>query len=369
MSALTVLLGLFLIVAVLWDVFETVLLPRRTSAQIRLSRIVLRGLWRFWCATARSVKDRRRRESLLSFYAILALLALLGVWALTLITGFALLMKGAGSAVATSGEPLEFTGLLYMSGSNFFTLGIGDMRPISGLARFLTVLEAGTGFGFLAIVLSYLPVLYQSFSRREVRITMLDQWAGSPPSAAVVLRRNAEGEDHTGIVVMLRDWEVGASELLESHLSYPILAYFRSQHDNQSWLGSLTAVLDVCALVIAGVEGVPTFQARLTFAIARHAVVDLSQVFRKRPEPLEVDRLPVADLAKLRAWLAQAGVTLAQGEEVDRKLLELRAMYEPYVAGLSEHLMMSLPGWLAPERTRFNWQTTAWARTGDDEGH
>src|SRR6185369_2729333 len=140
-------------------------------------------------------------------------------------------------------------------------------------------------FGYLAVVLSYLPVLYNAFSRREVRITMLDEWAGSPPSAAVALRRNAESEDRAAITSLFAEWEVASAELLESHLSYPVLAYFRSQHDNQSWLGSLTAVLDTCALALAGVEGVPTFQARLTFAIARHAVVDLSQVFRRRPRP------------------------------------------------------------------------------------
>ena len=140
------------------------------------------------------------------------------------------------------------------------------------------MVEAGTGFGFLALVLSYLPVLYQSFSRRETRITMLDEWAGSPPSrggaAAPLLREPRSGR---GAQRLLRDWEVAAAEILESHLSYPILAFFRSQHDNQSWLASLTAVLDTCALVIVGVDGIDPFQARLTFAIGRHALVDVSQ--------------------------------------------------------------------------------------------
>src|SRR5206468_5994216 len=121
---------------------------------------------------------------------------------------------------------------------------------------------------------------YQSFSRRESRITMLDEWAGSPPCAAMILRRSHESRDaDAAIAPLLRDWEVASAEILESHLSYPILAFFRSQHDNQSWLAALTAMLDTCAVVIAGVEGFDTFQARLTFAIGRHALVDISQNF------------------------------------------------------------------------------------------
>jgi Ion channel len=363
------LVGLLLIFIVLWDAFETILLPRRNSARLRISRFVLRALWIVWTAIASRAASRKTREAILASYAILSLLALLGVWAMGLIFSFALLQAGGGGHIATPGEPVRFATLLYMSGSNFLTLGLGDMRPVSALARTLTVIEAGTGFGFLALVLSYLPVLYQAFSRREARITMLDEWSGSPPSAAVALRRNAESETGDAIVGLLKDWETASAELLESHLSYPILAFFRSQHDNQSWLASLTTVLDVCALVITGVEGVPPFQARLTFAIARHAIVDLSQVFRRRPGDEFVNRLPPEELAKLRTWFTAAGVKLATGPEADRKLAELRDLYEPYVASLSAHLMMPLSGWVAPERTRFNWQTTAWARTGDDGVH
>ena len=146
------------------------------------------------------------------------------------------------------------------------------MAPI---ARALTVIEAGVGFGFLALVIGYLPVLYQGFSRREVNISLLDARAGSPPSAGELLVRHVG--DTAGLETLLRDWERWAAELMESHLSYPVLLYFRSQHEHQSWLGALTAVLDASALVMVGVEGGPVRQAQLTFAMARHAVVDLAQ--------------------------------------------------------------------------------------------
>ncbi len=360
--------GLALLLLVLWDTFETILLPRRASGPVRLARFVLDGLWAAWAAASRTIRKPSARENVLSFYAIIALLLLFVVWAGMMIVAFALLHVALGSRVLTHGA-VSFWTDLYLSGTSFFTLGLGDVVPVSGAARVLTVIEAGMGFGFLALVLAYLPVLYQAFSRREARITMLDEWSGSPPSAAVLLRRGAESGEAGAVAALLHDWEVTAAELLESHLSYPVLALFRSQHDNQSWLASLTTVLDACALIITGVEGLPAFQARLTFAIARHAVVDLSQVLGLRPEPPNPDRLAPAELERLRAWLAEGGVRLDAGEKAVARLDELRAMYEPYVNVLARHLLMPLPGWLPPDRARFNWRTTAWARTSRQDAH
>jgi hypothetical protein len=297
------------------------------------------------------------------------MIALLGVWASGLILSFALLHWATGSRMAPPFEHAGFLTDLYMSGTTFFTLGLGDVTPASRAARAITVIEAGMGFGFLALVVSYLPVLYQSFSRREARIVMLDEWAGSPPSATVLLLRSADAGEPAAIVSLFKDWEVASAELLESHLSYPVLAYFRSQHDNQSWLAALTTVLDATSLAIAGLEWLPTLQARLTFAIARHALVDLSQVFRARPVRDGSDRLPPADLDRLNDLLAASGLHLRTDVAALKRLTELRAMYEPYALALSRHLMMPLPSWLPPEKARFNWQTTAWDRTGSGELH
>jgi len=161
---------------------------------------------------------------------------------------------------------------------------------------------------------------------------------------------------------LLKDWERWSAELMESHLSYPVLAYFRSQHDNQSWISSLTAILDTCALVMAGVEGACKRQAELTFAIARHAVVDLSQVFLTAPRPLPHDRLPAEELRRIRDVLAQHGLKLRDGAEADRHLAELRRMYEPYVYALAAFLNQSLPPWIPQKKGKDNWQTTAWGQ-------
>jgi len=150
---------------------------------------------------------------------------------------------------------------------------------------------------------------------------------------------------------------------LETHLSYPLLAYFRSQHSNQSWLAALTTVLDASALVMVAAEGACARQARLTFAMARHAVVDLAQVFRTRPRPAPEDRLPAPVLAKLTADLAAAGFPLLAGTVATGRLTELRRTYEPYAAALSGYLLQPLPAWRHEKPRRDNWQSSAWDRT------
>ncbi len=247
-----------------------------------------------------------------------------------------------------------------MSGTTLFTLGIGDVTPSGPIARALTVIEAGVGFGFLALVIGYLPVLYQGFSHREVNISLLDARAGSPPTAGELLLRHAQ--NMAGLEVLLRDWERWAAELMESHLSYPVLLYFRSQHEHQSWLGALTAILDASALVIVGVQGGPGRQAQLTFAMARHAVVDLSQATGVRPQPPDPDRLPPEDFHSLRSHLAQNGVNLKEGALTETTLASLRALYEPYVARLAERLRLTLPPWRAPADETDNWRTSAFEK-------
>lgn len=357
-----------LIGAVLWDAFETIILPRSIVRRFRLARAWVRAIWLPWRLIAVRVRSARR-ERFLAIFGPIALLGLIALWAICLIIGFGGLHWAAGSHLEPIGVSSRFSDDLYMSGTTFTTLGLGDVHPVGRVARLLTVVEAATGFAFFAIVVAYLPVLYQSFSRREARIVMLDEWAGSPPSASVLLLRSAEAGEPTAIVALFKDWEIASAELLESHLSYPVLAYFRSQHDNQSWLAALTTILDASSLAISGLEWLPTLQARLTFAIARHALVDLSQVFRVRPIRDGTDRLPLEDLDRLRDQLAGSGLHLRRDEAALKQLAELRAMYEPYALALSRHLMMPLPTWLPPQKAKFNWQTTAWERTGSRDLH
>jgi hypothetical protein len=267
---------------------------------------------------------------------------------------------GAGSAVNIQGGSPGLATDIYLSGTTFFTLGLGDVVPRSHLARSLTVIEAGFGFGFLAAIIGYLPFIYGSFSKREVDISLLDSRAGTPPTAGELLRRHSYDHGQEALRELLKDWELWSAELMESHLSYPVLAFFRSQHDNQSWIASLTAILDTCALLKVGIEGACERQAELTFAIARHAVVDLSQVFGTEPKILPEDRLGSADLRRIRGTLAKEGLKLRDGEDADAELAALRKMYEPYISALAAYLNQPLPPWIPLKKGKDNWQTTAW---------
>jgi len=349
--------GIALIAVVLWDAFETIILPRRVTRWFRLTKFFYRSTWIPWSRLASRIRAKRRRETFMSFFGPLSLLILLALWASGLIVGFGLLHFAAGSRLSGQGVIPGLATDLYLSGTTFFTLGLGDVAPASWTERVLTVLEGGMGFGFLAIVIGYLPVIYQSFSRREVIISMLDARAGSPPSAAEVLRRHSEDGELQALTDLLRDWEQWSAELLETHLSYPVLAYFRSQHDNQSWLSALTTILDSCALVLTGMECPPTRQARLTFAMARHAVVDLAQIFNYVPDG-HADRLPPEDFNRLRAAVSSAGLQLKDPD--GRHLGKIRRTYEPYVQSLAEYLKMPLPPWIPSAARKDNWETTAW---------
>lgn len=353
--------AVFLVVA--WDAFEAIILPRRVTRKFRLTRFYYLLTWRTWKIYARLLRSRKMRDAFLGYFGPISLLFLIGVWAIGLVVSFGLMQYGAGSAVNVSGMSPSLYTDLYLSGTTFFTLGLGDVIPRSSLARLLVVAEAGFGFGFLAAVIGYLPFIYGAFSKRETNIVLLDARAGSPPTAGELLRRHSYPNGHDALAALLREWERWCAELLESHLSYPVLAYFRSQHDNQSWIGALTCILDACSLAVVGIQDSCSRQAELTFAIARHAVVDLCQIFSAAPRPLNNNRLPPETLERLRARLAKHGTVLLATPEADQKLLELRQMYEPYVHALANHLSQSLPPWIPEKKGKDNWQTTAWRQT------
>lgn len=356
--------GLALLALVLRDAFETIILPRRVRRMFRLTSIFYRVTWQLWRGAANRMSGRYRENSL-SWYGPFSLLWLLALWALTIVFAFGLLHYGAGSALKMDGSAPGFFDDLYLSGTTFFTLGMGDVVPRIATAKIITVCEAGLGFAFLAIIIGYLPVIYQAFSRREIAISMLDARAGSPPSAGELLGRHHGDGSQEDLVRLLAEWERWSAEVLESHLSYPVLAYFRSQHGNQSWLAALTTILDTSALVIVGFDGWCMRQAHLTFAMARHAVVDLAQVFSAPPPDGTVDRLPDDQFDQLIAGLHGVGLRFESGE-VRERLADLRAMYEPYVESLSRHLELPLPEWKRTAKHADNWEGAPWktARKG-----
>jgi hypothetical protein len=361
MAWLGMIVATALILVVFVDAFEAMILPRRVRHGYRPATMFYRLAWTVWRAGAGLFPAGKWRHGFLSVFGPLSLFAMLALWAAGLVVGFALLHWSLGTALSFTREAEgSFTAYLYFSGTTFFTLGYGDMVPTGWFGRALSVAEAGIGFGFLAVVISYLPVLYQAFSRRETTISLLDARAGSPPTAGELLRRlgEARGLAHAG--PLLAEWERWAAEMLESHLSFPVLRFYRSQHDNQSWLGALTAILDASALLITTVKGSDGHQARLTFAMARHAAVDLGLVSQTPPVPPKSDRLPAPDFNRLQESLRRAGLGMNDGPEVERALAELRGLYEPIVNALAAYFQFQLPPFQPEKPPVDNWQTSPW---------
>ena len=327
---------------------------------MRLTRLFYRYTWLVWVWFVNLISSKKRSETFLSFYGPLSLIFLLVVWAWALVFGFGLLQWAAGPDWTPAGTRMSLWTYFYFSGTNFFTLGLGDITPYTTTARILTMIEAGLGLGFLALIVGYLPALNQSFARREETISLLDARAGSPPTAMEMLRRHGPENGLQELERFLNLWERWSSELLESHLSYPVLAYFRSQHDNESWLAALTAILDTTSMIMAYLSGPCRNQAELTFAMARHAVADLSIVFDTPPCGPDQDRLSSADLDRLIAGLTERGFNLSTDAAANEKLRDLRHMYEPYLYALGNHLCLDIPPWIPAAGKVDNWQTSAW---------
>ena len=388
--------GSILLCVVLLDAFQTIILPRRPAGRLRITRMFFLATWIPWRGTCSLFKTGKMREQAYSVYGPLSLLMLIVVWALFLIVAFGLMLYGLGAPLQDPIHPLTDLGRLrdcfYASGTTLFTLGLGDITPTTQFARGLMVAEAGTGLGFVALVIGYVPLLYTTFSRREVAVALLDARAGSPPTAGELLLRHSFEGGHEALAQLLIEWERWSAEMLESHISYPILCYYRSQHDNQSWLSAITSILDACALLITTIEGPSSRQAQLTFAMARHTLVDLGHVFHLEPVEKRLresppQRLSEAEFARLCEALTPGGLKLCAAPDTRARLAAIRLLYEPHAQAMSQYLCMDLPLWMPPPRDparkpdqwttvknlraplttqHVSSQSTAWRLTDDD---
>ncbi len=360
MKIVASILGVVLMLLVLLDAFEAMVLPRRATRRFRPARYYYRVFWYVWVRAADRFKRRGMRQHVLSIFGPLSLFGLFALWVMALILSFALFHWSLGTPLGSEKLAPSFGTCLYLSGETFFTLGYGDFSPTGAVGRALSVLESGMGFGFMAVIIGYLPVLYQAFSRREHTISLLDARAGSPPTAGEMLRRLAKADALSQIDNSLKEWESWSADLLESQLSFPVLAFYRSQHDNQSWLACLTTILDTCAILLANIVDTNRHRVQITFAMARHAAVDLSLIFRTPQRDLPHDRLPDGCYRELMADLSESKLRVDTSEESVARLRELRAMYEPFIEALSNYFKFDLPPIALSEAPVDNWQRSPW---------
>jgi hypothetical protein len=333
------------------DAFNTLVLARRTRHVFRIARLYYLLTWKPFAALARKIKSPLRRESVLGIYGPMSLLLLIVLWGIGLVLAFGLLEWSVGM------ESPEFTSTfahdLYLSSRALVTLN--DGAPKNATSQFLSVCEGGLGLAFLGLVVGYLPVLYQSFAKRELVISLLDARAGSPPSAGGLLASMPFEAD--GIVQQLEKWESWMAQLLENQISFPMLGYFRSQHSNQAWLTALVAILDYATIIGTASEGSLRLQADLTAAMGRHVLSDVVVIFglEKSCQGKPSTRLS-GQAEQLRKLVVQRPIVLEGSRFSGAELNERVAGYEPQAAALSAYFLMSLPAAIPDRNARNDWR-------------
>jgi hypothetical protein len=288
------------------------------------------------------------RLTFLSIFGPLSVMLLLMLWGAVVIVAFALIYYGLGSQFQAVDGPVNFGTLLYMSGSTFLTLGLGDISSPHPFDRLLIIAEAATGYVFLSLIITYMPLLDQAYAAREVGSLLIGSRAGSPPGAIRLLHRYTRAEHDDILRGNLREAERWMAETIQSHLSHPVVSFYRAQHFGQSWLVSLTTMLDTCALLIVSGRGLPREQARLTYGMGLRLLADLARALGVPVAPPVRWRLTADDLPNLRAALDAAGIPLTLGPDEGATLLLLSQRYDVYLHALSSWLMISLPGWISP---------------------
>jgi hypothetical protein len=347
LSWLELAVGLLIWCGVLWDGFATIILPRTVTPMRRISGRFYQWSWRLWSAMGRRIPKSDLRLSFLAVYGPFSIMALLVLWAGLLIFAFAMIYHGLGDRFQADRGSIGFGALLYMSGSTFFTLGLGDITSSDPLARFYMILETGTGYIFLALIITYMPVLDQAYGAREVGNLLVHARAGHPPGA-IKLLRHYSGTDLSEILrVNLREAERWMAETLQSHLSHPVLAFYRAHHWGQSWLVSLTTLLDSSALLIASGDGLLAAQARLTYLMGLRLLKDLTDGLSIAVDPRCRIRLTEADLPTLGVALKVSGTTLTLEPAASRRLIRLVRRYDVYLVAVSAWLVIPLPPWIS----------------------
>jgi len=344
-NRLAAIIGLTLILASLHDAFEAVLLPRRVERRHRFVHYYYRVTWAIWSRIGARLPIGSARESILSVYGPMSMILLFALWAVGLILGFGFLQY-ALQAFVPAGMRTSLSQQFYLSGDSFFTLGTQTLVSRPSAVHVLVFIEAGTGFGFIGLMVGYLPVLYHHFTQRDLQLIQLDARAGSPPTAATVLSRCGIEGTLEQLDDWLRDWEVWAAELIESHSSYPMLAFYRSQHEKQSWLASLAIILDCCTVIVSGVENMSSLQAGATFVAARKMLTEIGRSLNVRPPSQAKVRLPKEMFKRIEGLLVASGFVWDAGPEAEQTLLQLQNTYEPLLQALSAYLLLPLPMWI-----------------------
>jgi hypothetical protein len=341
-SALEIVVGLLLLLVVFYDLFQGVILPRPAVKKFGLVRLLLRTMWRGWRAIGQRMNQQSRRESWLAAFGPIGVLTMFGTWALLLVLAYGLLIDGVRPEVHPI--PTSFGTSLYFSATTLVPLSYGDLIPEGVPVRLVIIAESASGVLLAALVITLLFSLYASFQAREELVVQLDALAGAPPNGMQLLERAAERGMHGQLMSTFEEWRGWAAAVLESHLAYPILFWFRSSHDNEAWLNSFGAVMDAAVLVMSTVDDDAEGPARLMFTLGTHLVEDLSWLFDyERGEDPIVER---SEFDQARERLKAAGYRCRGTEDAWLKFARLRSNYASQLNQLARNLAIIPAEWI-----------------------
>jgi len=342
-ETLAVVAGALLLLVTSYDLFQSVVLPRPAVRKFGLARSVVRPLWRVWRWVALRSTAVDRSEARLAAFAPVALIVLFLVWALALIAGYALIIYGLRTEFRP--ELADFPEAFYVSASTLVPLAYGDFVPELGFARALIIIESANGVAFAALAITLLFELYGSFREREEAVVALDALAGAPASAVQLLETAAAHNMDGTLRETFEEWRKWAAMVLESHLAYPLLIYFRSSHDNEAWINSFGAVMDAATLILSSVDNDESSgSAKLMFTVGNHMVEDIAWVLRFPPDtsPIIEREEYVAAIARLKA----AGYRAMDGEEHWQKFAKLRGNYATVLNRIASTLSAPPAPWV-----------------------
>ena len=342
LSILAIGLGLLVLAWIAWDIFQTVVVPRPTPTRVRLARHLTRRLWALWRLRAQRARDANDRERMLGSFAPLLVVLLVAGWIVGLCIGFGLLLWALRDEI----KPVpDLFAAVYQAGVSVLTIGYGDIVAQGTLSRLVELIAGGMGLFTVALGITYLFSLYGSLQRRERLVTTLDARAGAPPSGVELLATHARLGLVDDLARVLSDWEAWAADVLDTHTAYPILIFFRSSHDSESWISALGAVLDAATLVSTTLEDGPLGQATLTLQVGTHCVEDLSRFLGFGGDgPAMVER---AEFDEARGRLAEVGLTLrADADDAWARFAEVRSRYAAPLNRMAAYVMSPPAQWI-----------------------
>lgn len=333
-DALFVAAGILLVAITLNDVFQSAIVPRAVGRRFRPSFFAWRWGWQLWPALAWKIyaANDERRENLLAAFAPGMLIVLLLMWAALLVFGFGAIFYGLRAGMA---PPVGSLGAAaYFAGTSLTTVGFGDVVGRSAATRLLSVVAGGTGLGLFSIITAYLFALFGSFQTREAFVVMLGARTGTPPSGVDLLAIAGYSQTVADVDTLLFEAQRWTAQIMESHIAYPALAYFRSSHDYQSWVGTLGTLLDASTLLMTTIEGARDGEARIFYNLGRHATQDLSKHLAVASEPASpgIER---AEFETACNRLVHAGYALHERSAAWERFSKLRATYAPQLNALA----------------------------------